>query len=645
MVLNADPVVSIVIAADTTADAVAECLATIEATATAVRHELILVDAAGGEIAETAFESVGHRFHATVVVNHEGTGPLLAANQGAELAAGRVIVLLSPAARVRPGWLDGLLSAIDDDPAVGVVGPKLLGPSGLVDAAGWLVHDDGLAVPFGRGLVPDAPAVTSPCSVDAVSRMCLAVRTATWRGLGGFDARYAPTGYEDIDLCFAARAISWDVRYAPAAEVTVVEPSTPALVEAQRRRFAARWRGVLAHQEPSPERGGPDTLTADRAVRAVELPKRGDLALRSTSRRATVGLAGTRPAPGGGVLLVAPEPSHLPRSQAERMTAVRSALTDGGRHVVARTTEGRAWPDDGHTGPGGERARGERPAVVWLAGRDAVQGSIATTRRAHPDAVFVADLIALETTAQRRRALLGDPGADEAAARAETAERWLLRLADVVVTTTRADADLAVELVPGAEVHVVPLAADPGPSARRAGRTGVAVAVDETRSADVDAARWLHREVMPRVRLAIPDLVAGVIADPAAPALRGIVGAGVELLPPADATRQLASAAVALAPWRFGSGMQPWVLRAMAAGVPVVMTPVAAEGLGLCSDQVVIGRSADGLARDIVDLLANPERWAAVSAAGQDHIRARRLTSHGLAERLRSLIDAWTTPR
>ena len=101
MGLNADPIVSILIAADTTADAVAECLAAIEATSGAVAHEVILVDAAGGEIAETAFESVGHRFHATVVVNHEGTGPLLAANQGAELATGRVIVVVSPAARVR----------------------------------------------------------------------------------------------------------------------------------------------------------------------------------------------------------------------------------------------------------------------------------------------------------------------------------------------------------------------------------------------------------------------------------------------------------------------------------------------------------------------------------------------------------------
>jgi len=630
VVLNADPIASIVIAADTTADAVGGCLAAIEATAAAVPHEVILVDAGAGEIAETAFETVGHLFHATVVVNHEGTGPLLAANQGAELAAGRVIVVLSPAARVRPGWLEALLDVLDRDSSVGVVGPKLLGPSGLVDAAGWLVHDDGQAVPFGRGFVPDSPVVTSSCSVDAVSRMCLAVRTATWRGLGGFDARYAPTGYEDVDLCFAARAISWDVRYAAAAEVMIGEPSTGDLAEAQRRRFAARWRGVLAHQEPSPDRGGPDILTADRAARAVELPKRGDPTPRTAPRSDTV-------------LVVAPEPAALSRSEADRMTSIRAALTDGGRHVVARTTGGRAWPDDDHAVAARHRVLTGEPGVVWLAGRDALEGAIALTRRAHPAAILVADLVALETTAQRRRALLGEPGADEAAARAETAERWLLRLADVVVTTTQADADLAAELVPGADVHVVPLAADPGPCARRVGRTGVVVAVDETRGADLDAARWLQREVMPRARLAIPDLVAGVLADPAA-ALRAIVGAGVQLLPPTAATTELARAAVALAPWRFGSGLQPWVLRAMAAGVPVVMTPVAAEGLGLCSDQAVIGRSADELAREIIDLLADPDRWAAVSAAGQDHVRTRRFTSHGLAERLRSLTDGLLAP-
>ncbi|MCB0292637.1 MAG: hypothetical protein KDH97_20455, partial [Calditrichaeota bacterium] len=43
----------------------------------------------------------------------------------------------------------------------------------------------------------------------------LCVRAELWRRIGGFDARYAPAYYEDVDLAFSARALGFRVLYQP----------------------------------------------------------------------------------------------------------------------------------------------------------------------------------------------------------------------------------------------------------------------------------------------------------------------------------------------------------------------------------------------------------------------------------------------
>ena len=604
--MQATPTVSVVLTTDPGAAPVEACLEALAAAAGPVPYEVILVDS--GDLADVPVDALAERYGITVACSTD-PGSLLAANVGAELVTGRVVVFLSPHARVRPGWLEPLVAALDDHPTIGIVGPKLLGADGRIEAAGWTVADDGTVMPFGHGWAGDDERAGAACPVDVLSRACLAVRTATWRGLGGFDAVYAPRGFEDADLCFAARAVGWEVRYEPASEAVVTGDADlfGSWSAASHRRFVAKWGAALAHQEPSPAITGHPPRTADRSRRAVDLVRRSD------------------PAPSGAVTVVVPARV----GGTDRSSLVIAGFARGGRAVVTLAEDHPRW-----TG-----AATRRPAppvdVVWLDGLALVDRLAVAARHLLPHALVVADVGGLGSTVVRQRAAAGERGASQRVAGAEALERWLLRIPDLVVTTSEAAAFEVRLLVPEADTLVVPLVAEPGGPVRRGGRNTVALAVDVGSAADLDAAQWLCGEVMPRVRMGNRELRATIVGDPSAPALRTLAGTGVAVVPADQAPGVLEQAAVAAAPWRFGSGMHQWAVDALAAGVPLVATGPGGEGLDVRTGRDAMrADTADEMARAIVAVAGDPLLWGALSGAGQDHLHDARLTPAGLTERL-----------
>ncbi|HET7341324.1 MAG TPA: glycosyltransferase family 4 protein [Methylomirabilota bacterium] len=86
----------------------------------------------------------------------------------------------------------------------------------------------------------------------------------------------------------------------------------------------------------------------------------------------------------------------------------------------------------------------------------------------------------------------------------------------------------------------------------------------------------------------------------------------------------LAAAQVAIAPVRHGSGTRLKILEYMAAGVPVVCTAKAAEGLAVTDGRdVVLAETSAELARAIAALHADARRCAALGAAGRALVEAR----------------------
>jgi O-antigen biosynthesis protein len=178
-------------------------------------------------------------------------------NQCAKLASGEQILLLNDDVfPMRPDWLRIMLAHLAD-PAVGVVGAKLLYPHGTVQHGGVIMGLDGLCNHAFRTLAGDEPGYAAravlPQELSAVTGACLLIRRPLLEKLGGFDESYF-SAFNDVDLCLRVREEGYAVVFAPEAVLYHLESHTygshhagerAVFREAEIERLRARWARVI----------------------------------------------------------------------------------------------------------------------------------------------------------------------------------------------------------------------------------------------------------------------------------------------------------------------------------------------------------------------------------------------------------------
>jgi Glycosyltransferase len=77
-----------------------------------------------------------------------------------------------------------------------------------------------------------------------------------------------------------------------------------------------------------------------------------------------------------------------------------------------------------------------------------------------------------------------------------------------------------------------------------------------------------------------------------------------------------------VAPLRYGAGMKGKIGHSLSLGLPVVTTPIGAEGMGLTNHlNVVIAESPQEFATAVLDLYDDPDRWRELSARSYEFIQ------------------------
>jgi sugar transferase (PEP-CTERM/EpsH1 system associated) len=143
---------------------------------------------------------------------------------------------------------------------------------------------------------------------------------------------------------------------------------------------------------------------------------------------------------------------------------------------------------------------------------------------------------------------------------------------------------------------------------------------------NVDAATWLVRDILPRVRAAVGATRLHLVGARPARAVRALarvprvsVAAGVPAMAAA-----LGAATVAVIPMRAGSGLQNKVLEAMATGTPVVATSRAVAGLSVhANEHLLVADDAAGIAAATVALLRDPQRARRLARAARSLVESR----------------------
>ena len=161
--------------------------------------------------------------------------------------------------------------------------------------------------------------------------------------------------------------------------------------------------------------------------------------------------------------------------------------------------------------------------------------------------------------------------------------------------------------------------------------------------ANVQGLLWFLKEVWPKLRQAEPDLAFDIVGKNPDPRLLELTSSltGVRLLGfVEDLDTVYRTARVSVAPLLFGSGMKVKVLDAMARGLPIVTTPVGAEGLDYRNhEHLAVAETADGMASAILHLLHDEQRWDLQQRASRRLIR-KRYTWRRLFDAMHTAIDS-----
>ena len=548
-----------------------------------------------------------------IVRNGTNAGFVGSCNRGAMLARGEYLWFLNNDTEVVAGSLRALVQRAESDAGIGIVGSKLVYPDGRLQEAGGIIWSDAAGWNYGRRDSPARPEYNFVRDVDYVSGASLLVRAELFRELGGFDRRFSPAYYEDADLCFQARARGHRVVYEPRSVVTHYEglSSGTDLGSGMKRfqivnraKFFSKWEPVLTAQHSAPN-------PAD--VRAAARARGGHR---------------------GGILVI---DSYVPMYDREAGSKRLRELVDGfvasGERVVFLPDNIAAlepysgeleaegvellYHSDGDPRRWKELLLDALPTVdaVWIC-RPELCRKYLPVIRGHSNLPILYDTIDLHHLRLRRQAEL--EGRDDAEwRRVEELELTCGRASDATIVVTESEATVfreagigPVAIVP--TIHDVLLETHPPFESTQ----GLLFIGGYNHTPNVDAVKWLVSEIMPMVWERAGDVHVTLLgANPPADVL-ALAGRRVSV--PGyvrDVEPYFLNARVFVAPIRYGAGVKGKIGHALSYRVPLVTTPLAADGFRLTDgSDALIAESAEDFAAAIVALYTDAGLWNGVSA-------------------------------
>lgn len=630
---SAEPVVSVVIPTYGQVEYTLRCLASIAMHPPVVAFEVVVAEDSSGDPEVPGLRAVrGIR----LIENASNLGFLHNANQAASQARGEFVFFLNNDTQVQDGWLDTLVDLLRRRPEAGAAGSKLVYPDGRLQEAGGIVWDDASGWNYGSLDDPDLPVYNYVREVDYISGAALLVRRALFEELGGFDPHFAPAYCEDSDLSFRLRARGHLTLYQPASVVvhfegishgTDIGRGVKASQVANQRKFAVRWKDVLEREHCA---SGTDLLRA-----------------REHARRRSV------------VLVI---DHYVPRPDRD---AGSRTMIDLLRCFLDEGAVAKFWPGNGAYFPGYTESlqqmgvevlysasagsfdawieeNGASVDVVLLSRPHTAEPLLGTLRR-HTSArlaYYGHDLHFARMRMQAERT--GDVALLEESRAVERLERSVWRRVDVVLYPSAEEVSCVASLEPGVTARVLmPYAFDrfASPRAPVAGSDILFVA-GFAHPPNEDGAVWFVSAVLPLVRQSVPEARLLIVGSNPTDRVRALAGGAVSLhANVSDLALHgfYAAARVTVVPLRFGAGVKLKVVEALREGVPLVTTPVGAQG---CEDldQVVAVRSeANEFAEAVIRLLGDDAAWAQ-SAAGQVAYAKARFSMGAMRASLESAL-------
>jgi len=228
MNFDSTPDVSIVIVTWNAKRYVLECLESLYAHPSSRVMEIIVVDNDSSDGTQEAIRAEFPRVR--LIQNQANVGFAKGNNTGMAAAKGRYLCLVNSDVVVPAGCIDTMLNYLEENPRVGLLGPKMLAPGGSIGLSVknfptlWNTFCCALGLHsmfpdshvFG-GFEPHSFCYSNSADVEVVSGWFWAVRREAMAEVGALDERFFMYG-EDMDWCRRFQKAGWRVVYCSEAE-------------------------------------------------------------------------------------------------------------------------------------------------------------------------------------------------------------------------------------------------------------------------------------------------------------------------------------------------------------------------------------------------------------------------------------------
>jgi GT2 family glycosyltransferase/glycosyltransferase involved in cell wall biosynthesis/SAM-dependent methyltransferase len=571
------------------------------------------------------------------VCRHEkAEGFVAACNLGAAEARGDYIVLLNNDTEPTAFWLDELVFVFDGFDRVGLVGSKLLYPDGKLQEAGGIIWGDGSPWNYGRLGNPAEPRFSYTRQADYLSGAAMMAPRSLWQELGGLSEEFRPAYYEDTDFCFKVRRAGYRTVYAANSIVfhfegissgTSTASGMKRFQEVNRPKFLRKWRNEYRghgtdHASADLEK---DRGTVLRALFIDAEPPRPDT---NAGSYAAIQEMRAMQALGAKVTFL---PENLAYLGAYMHDLQRAGIETMYAPFVYSVEEFLA-------------RRGNEFDIVYITRYMVAARHIEAVRRFAPQAKILFCNADLHFLRELRQAIAGADQQEITAALA-TRDAELRIMREVDVTLSYSEVEHAVILshnLNSTTVAVCPWivsVAEQVPGF--ADRADVAFLGGFGHPPNLAAVNYFVREVMPLLRRSGVELRFLVYGSGAPPELEDlecddvIIKGYVE-----NVAAVYETCRVFVAPLMSGAGMKGKVVDALSYGVPCVLSPVAAEGIGLSEGgEAMVARTPRDWCSAVLDLYNNEILWNKVSQRAQEFTRRRFSFERGV-DQMRAAVEA-----
>nr|WP_060788339.1 glycosyltransferase [Geobacillus zalihae] len=603
-------------------------------------YEIIIVDNASTDGTKAYLNKIASE-KITVIKNKSNLGFVEACNQGARVAKGKYLVFLNNDTVPQKNWLKEMIETIESDSCIGIVGAKLIYPTGLLQEAGGIIWSDGTGWNYGRGDIPSRPQYNFVKEVDYCSGACLLIPKELFNRVGGFDRRYSPAYYEDTDLCFSVRALGYKVIYNPRAEVIHYEGITAGtdLSSGMKKyrminhaKFVDKWRGVLQehfypnvsniHNAAIRNRSRKNILIIDKLLPWYDKAS-GSLRLFNIIKMLKqlgyfitfIALNGK-----GQERYV----DILERMGIEVYASGSNRMVQSGMELDLNYILSLRFYD-----------------VVWLSFYDVAEACLDIIKRISPKSFIIIDTVDIHYLREMRMAEIHDnKDLYERAIQTKNRELNIYSKPDLIITVTSEDSKVLKRENPYFTIVEIPNIHDNLLNTNSyESRKDLLFIGNFNHIPNIDAINYFVGEVWPLVKEKIPDLKFYIVGNRSDEIIKlndeDIIVTGY--VP--DTQPFLQSCRVAVVPLRYGAGMKGKIGEAMSSGIPVVTTTIGAEGMNLENGRhVLIADDKYNFAEHIVKLYYDSNLWNTLVENSKKHIQVN-YSSEAVMKKLKNLFD------